>query len=141
MKRRDFLRSAGATAIIPVLPLPAVAVPVAAAPVQAIQLNWAALFARTHAKASPALIQSWLGVGPAQAQAVMSGLVERGIIGAPVAGTAAAVQPIYQSRAVPGTRVAVAKVKDIVEGFVRDALEDDAEVREGDAHEASPDAD
>ncbi len=70
----------------------------------------------------------------------MTGLVERGIVGAPVAGTAAAVQPIYQSRAVPGARVAVAKVKDMVEGFVRDALDDDPEDHEDDTHDASPDA-
>lgn len=62
----------------------------------------------------------------------MTGLVERGIVGAPVAGTAGAVQPIYQSRAVPGTRVAAAKVKDMVEGFVRDALDDAPEDHQDD---------
>lgn len=61
MKRREFLSSAGAAAVIPVLPLPAMATPVATAPVRATQVGWAALFARVNDRATPALLQKWMG--------------------------------------------------------------------------------
>lgn len=83
MKRREFLSSAGAAAVIPVLPLPAMATPVATAPVRATQVGWAALFARVNDRATPALLQKWMGVGPEQANALMSELVKRNIIHAP----------------------------------------------------------
>jgi hypothetical protein len=79
MKRRDFLLSGGAAAVIPVLPLPAMAAPVAAAPVNVMQLGWAALFARTHNCATPELLQTWLRVGPEAAlsfQAYLSDLLK-----------------------------------------------------------------
>ena len=127
MKRRNFLSLAGATAILPVLPLSAASVPAAAAPVPASLLNWAALFARTHAKASPALIETWLGLGAAQSEVVMADLVRRGIVRAPIAGTAAAVKPMYQSRAIPGAQAVTAKVKDLIEDYMRDAVDPDVD--------------
>lgn len=102
MNRRNFLRSAGAAAVIPALPLSALVTPVAAAPANAMQVGWAALYARANNQASPALIQKWLRVGPDQAQALMSELTKRQIIHAPIAGSAAAVQPMYPNGTVPG---------------------------------------
>ncbi|MDB4213247.1 hypothetical protein N9741_00045 [Octadecabacter sp.] len=121
MKRREFLSSAGAAAVIPVLPLPAMATPVATAPVRATQVGWAALFARVNDRATPALLQKWMGVGPEQANALMSELVKRNIIHAPVAGTAASVQPMYQSGGIPGvakrTGQMLRKVHDVIDAF------------------------
>ncbi len=124
MKRRDFLCSAGAAAAIPVLPLHAMAAPVATAPVHAATANWAALFARANARATPALIQKWLNVGPAQASAIMADLVKRNIVHAPVAGTAVAVQPMHPPQGIPGLSHAS---KDIFEKArdIYDALADD----------------
>jgi hypothetical protein len=124
MKRRDFLYSAGAAASIPVLPLPAMAAPVASAPVHTAQVGWAALYARTHAKASPTLIQKWLGVGPKQAHALMSELARLNVLGTPVGGTAAAVKPIYATRSVPGARSTGAKIADAAKDMARTWIED-----------------
>ncbi|HCP81742.1 MAG TPA: hypothetical protein DIT67_09175 [Octadecabacter sp.] len=124
MKRRDFLRSAGAAAVIPVLPLPAMAVPAAAAPVNAFQVGWAALYARAHNQASPALIQKWLRVGPEQANALMGELANQNIIKLPVAGSATAVQPMYPAGRVPGmfnkTKKAVETAKEVFDTLVKD---------------------
>ncbi len=121
MKRREFLSSAGAAAVIPVLPLPAMATPVATAPVRATQVGWAALFARVNDRATPALLQKWMGVGPEQANALMSELVKRNIIHAPVAGTAASVQPMYPSGGIPGVAKSAGqmlrKVNDVIDTF------------------------
>lgn len=128
MKRRTFLSSAGAAAVLPVLPLSVAAVPAAAAPVSASTANWAALFARVNSRATPALIQKWLGVGPDTAQAIMSDLIKRNVVHAPVAGTAAAVQPMYASRAIPGVPAtpsdALKRAKDTFEALVDDTQVD-----------------
>lgn len=126
MKRRDFLRSAGAAAVIPVLPLPAMAVPAATAPVNTFQVGWAALYARAHNQASPALIQKWLRVSPEQANAVMGELVNQNIIKLPVAGSATAVQPMYPGGGVPGMFRKSKKVVDAAKQ-VFDALVEDNE--------------
>ena len=124
MKRRDFLRSAGAAAVIPVLPLPAMAVPAAAAPVNSFQVGWAALYARAHNKASPALIQKWLRVTPEQANALMGELVNQNIIKLPIAGSATAVQPMYPNGGVPGmfnkTKKAVETAKEVFDTLIED---------------------
>ncbi|MDA9207816.1 hypothetical protein N9O61_02910 [Octadecabacter sp.] len=116
---------AGASALIPVLPLSAPALPVAVAPVNAAKANWAALYARAHGRATPELIQKWLHVGPDQARAVMSDLVARNVVAAPVAGSAAAVQPMYPSRAIPGAHMASERAKDAVTDYLRSALDHD----------------
>ncbi len=124
MKRRDFLRSAGAAAVIPVLPLPAMAVPVVKAPVNTFQVGWAALYARAHNQASPALIQKWLRVSPEQANALMGELVNQNIIKVPIAGSATAVHPMYPGGGVPGmfgkTKKAVETAKDILDTLVEE---------------------
>lgn len=129
MKRRDFLRSAGAAAAIPVLPLPAKAIPVAAAPVRAATANWAALYARANARTTPALLQKWLNVGPEQASALMTDLVKRNILHAPVAGSAAAVQPMYPTRGIPGLpqtpKDMLRKAHDVFEAMVEEEEEPD----------------
>ena len=129
MKRRDFLYSAGAAATLPVLPLPAAAPPVVAAPVHTAKVGWAALYARTHAKASPALIQKWLGVGPQQAHALMTELTRINIIHAPVGGTALAVDPIYTARSVPGLQSAGLRMREQARKAVRAWVEDSPEVQ------------
>lgn len=131
MKRRDFLCSAGAAATLPVLPLPAAAVPVAAAPVHASQVGWAALFARVNTRTTPALLQKWMGVGPEQAHALMSELIQRNIIHAPVAGSAAAIQPMHPQGSIPGTikttGQVLRKARDTVEALLddQDIVEDE----------------
>ncbi len=103
MKRRDFLRSAGAAAVVPVLPFSAMVTPAAAAvPINSMQVGWAALYARVNNQATPALIQKWLRVGPEQANALMGELVNRNIIRMPAAGSAVAVQPMYPGGGYPG---------------------------------------
>jgi len=61
----------------------------------------------------------------------MAELVRRGIVRAPLAGTAVAVKPIYQSRAVPGTHAVTAHVKNLIDTYVRDVV--DPEVSPDDA--------
>ena len=128
MKRREFLRSAGAAAVLPVLPLSAMTAPVVAAPANTMQVGWAALYARANNQASPALIQKWLRVGPEQAQALMSELTKRQIIHTPVAGSAAAVQPMYPSSGIPGamkrTQHFVQKARDVYEDWIEDEVEE-----------------
>lgn len=130
MERREFLSFAGASALIPVLPLPAPAIPVAVAPVNAAKANWAALYARAHGRATPELIQKWLHVGPDQARVVMSDLVARNVVAAPIAGSATAVHPMYPSRAIPGARIASERAKDAVTDYLRSSLDQEVTVDE-----------
>lgn len=136
MKRRDFLRSAGAAAVIPVLPLPAMAVPAATAPVNTFQVGWAALYARAHNQASPALIQKWLRISPEQANAVMGELVNQNIINLPIAGSATAVQPMYPASGVPGRLSRTKKVAETAKDVFDTLIEDDEPVT---PTETSPD--
>lgn len=110
--------------MIPVLPLPAMAVPAAAAPVNTFQVGWAALYARAHNQASPALIQKWLRVSPEQANAVMGELVNQNIIKLPVAGSATAVQPMYPGGGIPGmfskTKKVVETAKEVFDTLIED---------------------
>lgn len=78
----------------PLLPVPSLA-GFAAAPVNEFQMGWVTMFARAQNRASPALIQKWLRIGPSEANAVMRELVTRGVVSAPVAGSAVAVDPLY----------------------------------------------
>lgn len=125
MKRREFLSSAGAAAVIPVLPLPAMAVPAATAPVNTMQVGWAALYARANNQATPALIQKWLRVGPDQANALMSELVKRNVIHTPLSGSAVAVQPMYPNGGVPGMFRKSKRVIDQAKDLVDTLLDDD----------------
>ncbi|MCF2871365.1 hypothetical protein L0664_09845 [Octadecabacter sp. G9-8] len=134
MKRREFLSSAGAAAVLPVLPLPAIASPTAVASANAAQVGWAALFARVNDRATPALIQKWMGVGPEQANALMSELVKRNIIHAPIAGSATSVQPMYPRGGVPG----IAKSSGQILRKARDMLDTLADL---DEHDAAPEED
>lgn len=129
MKRREFLRTAGAAAVLPVLPLPALASPMATAPasasaVNAMQVGWAALYARANHRATPALLQKWLRINPSQANAMMSELVKRGVVHTPIAGSAAAVQPMYSAQNVGGLfgskRKAAQTAKDVFDALVQD---------------------
>ena len=123
--------------MIPVLPLPALATPMAAAPANAAQVGWAALFARVNNRATPALLQKWMGVGPQQAELLMSELIKRNIIYTPVAGSAVSVQPMYPTGGFPGR---IAQTNDVLQN-VRDTLdtvlEDDAE--DGPSDDTTPD--
>jgi hypothetical protein len=78
------------------------AAPAAIAPVNAAQVGWAALFARVNNRATPALIQKWMGVGPDHASALMSELVKRNVIHTPIAGSAVSVQPMFPNSGIPG---------------------------------------
>jgi hypothetical protein len=100
------------------------AVPVATAPVNTFQVGWAALYARAHNQASPALIQKWLRVSPEQANALMGELVNQNIIKLPIARIAAAVQTMYPVGGDPGmfgkTKKAVETAKDILDTLVEE---------------------
>lgn len=115
--------------MIPVLPLPAMAVPVATAPapvmaVNTMQVGWAALYARVNNQTTPALIQKWLRVGPDQAHALMGELVKRNIINMPIAGSATAVQPMYPGGGYGGmfnkSRKVTEKAKEIFDSLIED---------------------
>ncbi|WP_179214855.1 hypothetical protein [Octadecabacter ascidiaceicola] len=101
----------------------------ATAPVNAMQVGWAALYARAQNQASPALIQKWLRVGPEQANALMGELVSRNIIKLPVAGSATAVQPMYPSGGVTGmfnkSKKAVETAKEVFDTLVEEDETDD----------------
>ena len=114
---------AGASAVIPVLPLPAPTIPVVVTPIDAAKVDWAALYARTHGRATTELIQKWLHVSPDQARAVMSDLVRKNVVAAPVAGSAAAIRPMYPSKSIPGARLFSEKAKKVVKDYVHNALE------------------
>lgn len=124
MERREFLSFAGASAVIPVLPLPAPTIPVVVAPIDAAKVDWAALYARTHGRATPELIQKWLHVSPDQARAVMSDLVRKNVVAAPVAGSAAAIRPMYPSRSIQGARLISEKAKAAVKDFAQSTFND-----------------
>lgn len=113
--------------MVPILPLPIAAAPIVT-PVDAAKANWAALYARVNARATPELLQKWLGVGPDQAQALMSELIKRNIIHAPVAGSAIAVQPMHPHGVVPGS------------GKMRSEIMRKAQQTIGDWIQAEPDA-
>lgn len=79
---------------MPVLPMSSVSAAPSLPTVATGKAQWAALFARVNNRASPALIQKWMGVNAQQAQVVMQDLVARGVVQTPVAGTAVATNPI-----------------------------------------------
>lgn len=139
MKRREFLTTAGAAASLSVLPLSPVAAMPAATSVPATQVSWATLIARSQAKASPELIQQWLNVGPEQARAVMSELVRKNVLRAPVGGAAVAVDPMFASRKVPGARPMAKRIATKANEMVREWAEAqlDDEAPEEKAHETS----
>ena len=93
------------------------------------------MFARVNNRATPALIQKWLGVGADQANALMSELIKQNVIHAPIAGSAAAVQPMHKASGIPGVSKTTAKVletsRDILDAVIH---EDPGEV----APEATP---
>ncbi|MEL6960373.1 MAG: hypothetical protein AAGL89_15620 [Pseudomonadota bacterium] len=132
MKRRDFLRSAGAATVIPVLPLPAQAIPVATAPaasVNAMQVGWAALYARVNNEVSPALLQKWLRLTPPQADAMMRELLSRNLIHTSATGSVVAVNPMYPRGKVPGAfgkaTDAAKALREQVESLIGDNASDD----------------
>jgi len=125
MNRREFINTAGATALIPVLPTSAMASPVAKTPALTAKVGWAALYARTHAKATPALIQTWLGVGAEQAHVLMSELVRTNVLNAPVGGVATVVEPMFRPKAVPGAQPVTRDLTRKAKEFITDALNDE----------------
>lgn len=70
------------------------------------------------------MIQKWLGVGPEQAHALMSELVAKNILRAPVRGAAMAVDPIYKSYSIPGARPFAARAAETAKEVMRDAARD-----------------
>lgn len=101
MDRRSFLKTAGAAAAAPLLPVPAIA-SAQAVTVNRFQIGFAALYARVNGRASPAMIQKWLRIGPEDARYVMGELRGMGILNAPIAGSATAARPMYPGGKVPG---------------------------------------
>ncbi|MCF2906197.1 hypothetical protein L0666_14470 [Octadecabacter sp. CECT 8868] len=123
--------------MIPVLPLPAAAVPAAAAPANAMQVGWAALFARANHRATPALIQKWLRVDATQADAVMRELVRQNVVHAPVAGSAAAIKPMYASNG-PNTLFGKRnKVVEATKDVIKDLMRDDDVAQANDADDVT----
>lgn len=70
----------------------------------------------------------------------MQDLMRRNIIASPVAGTAAAVDPIYQSRAIPGAQSAYVRLKQSARDLMKDAWEDDEDVQKAEDPSPAPDA-
>lgn len=72
------------------------------------------------------MLQKWMGVGPAQAQALMSELARLNIIHAPLGGIATAVEPIYRPNTVLGARPVGARIVDHAKDTARAWLEDES---------------
>jgi len=129
------MNTAGATAIIPVLPTSAMAAPVAKAPAHAAKIGWAALYARAHAKASPALIQKWLSVGSEQANALMAELVRTKVLNAPVGGIATVTKPMFGPNTVPGAKTVTKNIARRTQQIIFDAFQDEPDLSEHNAIE------
>lgn len=112
MQRRTFLKTTGAAALMPALPM--AATPAAAtAPATALQLSWATHYARVHNAVSPDLLSSALGFSPDVARGAFQRLLADKVIGPPGAhGIARAAAPFYTSfpGAEPQASQAVAEV-------------------------------
>lgn len=74
-------------------------------------------------RASPALIQKWLRIGPTEAHTVMRELVSRGVVQAPIAGSAIAVDPLYPGGRPPGF---ITKGRNIAEKVVELLTEEES---------------
>ncbi|MDJ0612215.1 MAG: hypothetical protein QNJ29_00960 [Rhizobiaceae bacterium] len=114
MDRRHFLKSIGATALIPAIPAPAGALaqsaPVAVAPAfSAHTYQWAEMIVRAHNKCNLGLLQRSLRIDATAATALKETLIKNGIVAAQANayGIHTATKPLYEG--------AFMSVSDVVE--------------------------
>jgi hypothetical protein len=135
MQRRDFLKSMGATALIPAIPLPAAALstsvaPAVAAPFTAHTYQWAEMIVRAHNSCNLGLLQRSLRIDAGAAASLKQALIKNGIVtaNANAYGIHKAVKPLYEGAFV-STSDTISKVKDVAEK-VSHHLSKDEEAKE-----------
>ena len=103
MKRRSFLKSIGAAALSPMIPLPSLAsmgsiAPSIAPAVVPATYKWAEMIARAHRTCNIAMLQRHLRLDAATASMVQKQLVANGVIGAQanIYGTHQAIKPLFE---------------------------------------------
>ena len=104
MDRRNFLKSIGATALLPAIPLPAGALAstapaAAAAPaITAHTYQWAEMIVRAHNKCNLGLLQRSLRIDASAATALKESLIKNGVVTAQANayGIHTATKPLYE---------------------------------------------
>jgi len=104
MDRRNFLKSIGATALLPAIPIPAGALAstaAAAAPAPAITAHtyqWAEMIVRAHNKCNLGLLQRSLRIDASAATALKESLIKNGVVTAQANayGIHTATKPLYE---------------------------------------------
>ena len=100
MERRQFIKSLGAAAILPAMPLPSITppVPAAAATFSAHTYQWAEMIVRAHNKCNLGLLQRSLQINEITASALKKQLIENGIVSAQANayGIHTATRPLYE---------------------------------------------
>lgn len=134
MDRRKFLKSVGATALLPAIPAPAVAMtPVAsatvAAPFSAHTYQWAEMIVRAHNKCNLGLLQRSLRIDAGAASALKESLIKNGIISAQANayGIHTATKPLYEG-AFMSVSDTVEKAKNVAEQVSEYLETDDEEI-------------
>ena len=79
MKRRNFIKSAGAIAALPLVPTPAISAPVATATPAAARF-WGIYMAHLHGAVTPKMIATMTNVSPQLAKLYLKDLVAKGVI-------------------------------------------------------------
>lgn len=142
MNRRNFLKSIGATALLPAIPMPAMATaaqaPVAASAAAFSQhtYQWAEMIVRAHNKCNLGLLQRSLQLDATAASALKQALIKNGIVTAQANayGIHTATKPLYEG-AFMSVSETTEKVIEAVDE-VSDVL-DDAEDTNEDAQDFS----
>ena len=142
MKRRSFLKSLAATALMPAIPFPALpsGAALASAPVVPVgTYKWAETIVRAHNNCNLAMLQRHLRIDAATASALQSQLVKNGIIGAQANayGMHKAVKPLLDSAFLKPANP-LPDVKEVLEKVIDNMGEDEAdEVPEAETLEPS----
>ena len=111
MKRRDFLKSAGAALMVPAVPLPALSLGTASAAVPRSTYLWAETIARAHRQCSVPMLQRHLKLDAHAVQLVKSQLIKNGVIsGQPNAyGVYKAINPLFDGAFIKPTKKRLAQ--------------------------------
>jgi len=80
MNRRDFTRALLASAAVPLMPTPALAMAPTAAAIPTAATSWASHLTAMHGTCTPKMLSSVLSVDVATAQNLSRGLVARGVM-------------------------------------------------------------
>lgn len=135
MKRRNFLKSIGASALLPIMPtLPSAAIvtPVtAAAPAFSNHTyQWAEMIVRAHNKCNLGLLQRSLHIDASAASALKSKLIENGVVNAQANayGIHKATKPLYEEafmKVSDTAEKAIEKVTELIEDSQEQQISDE----------------